>query len=85
MGLGFIRIEKLRIGFGSDTNSGMIRKISNWFGMNFNPELLPGILIIIQRKHFFIGSTLNICCFVVVVSLAGNKTFFFRRVYIFNL
>ena len=28
--------------FGSDTNFGMIRKISDWFGMNFNPKLSPG-------------------------------------------
>ena len=28
--------------FGADTNSGMIRKISDWFGMNFNPKLSPG-------------------------------------------
>ena len=25
--------------FGSDTNSGIIWKISNWFGMNFNQKL----------------------------------------------
>ena len=25
--------------FDADTNSGMIRKISDWFGMNFNPKL----------------------------------------------
>ena len=25
--------------FGADTNSGMIRKISDWFGMNFDPKL----------------------------------------------
>ena len=24
--------------FGSDTNSGMIRKFSDWFGLNFNPN-----------------------------------------------
>ena len=28
---------------GADTNSGMIRKISDGFGMNFNPKLSPGI------------------------------------------
>ena len=28
--------------FCSDTNSGMIRKILGWFGMNFNPKLSPG-------------------------------------------
>ena len=28
--------------FGSDTNSGMIWKISDWFGMNFNPKLSTG-------------------------------------------
>ena len=33
--------------FGSDTNSGMIQKISDWFGMNFNPKLLPR-----YRIHF---------------------------------
>ena len=27
---------------GADTNSGMIRKFPDWFGMNFNPKLLPG-------------------------------------------
>ena len=32
--------------FGSDRNSGMIRKFSDWFGINFNPKLLPGILLI---------------------------------------
>ena len=26
--------------FGSDTNLGMIRKISNWFGMNFESETI---------------------------------------------
>ena len=29
--------------FGSDTNSGIIWKILDWFGgMNFNPKLSPG-------------------------------------------
>ena len=28
--------------FGSDINSEMIRKISDWFGMNFNPKLSSG-------------------------------------------
>ena len=28
--------------FGADTNSGMIRKISDWFEMNFNLKLSPG-------------------------------------------
>ena len=28
--------------FGADTDSGMIRKISDCFGMNFNPKLSPG-------------------------------------------
>ena len=28
--------------FSSDTNSGMIRKISNWFELNFNPKLSSG-------------------------------------------
>ena len=28
--------------FGADTNSGMIRKTSDWFGMNFNPKLSSG-------------------------------------------
>ena len=28
--------------FGADTNSRMIQKISDWFGMNFNLKFLPG-------------------------------------------
>ena len=27
--------------FGSDTNSGMNRTISDWFRINFNPKLSP--------------------------------------------
>ena len=27
--------------FGADINSGMIRKISDWFGMNLHPKLSP--------------------------------------------
>ena len=27
--------------FGSDTNSGMIQRISDWYGMNFNYNQLP--------------------------------------------
>ena len=30
---------------GSDTNSGMFWKISDWFRMNFNPKLSPGDFI----------------------------------------
>ena len=30
--------------FGADKNSGMIRKNSDWFGMDFNPKVSPGIL-----------------------------------------
>ena len=30
--------------FGADKNSGMIRKISDWLGMNFNSKLSPGLL-----------------------------------------
>ena len=29
---------------GSYTNSGMIRKISDCFGMNFNPKLSPNVI-----------------------------------------
>ena len=34
--------------FGSGTNSGMIRKFSDWFGMNFNPKLSPAKLTKLQ-------------------------------------
>ena len=32
----------MKLFIGVDTNSRMIRKISDWFGMNFNPKLSPG-------------------------------------------
>ena len=37
--------------FGADTNSGMIRKISDWFRMNFNPKLAPGIFPVVSYKR----------------------------------
>ena len=41
--------------FGSDTNSGLIRKISDWFGMNFNPKLSPGILSPAEAAQFILN------------------------------
>ena len=38
---------------GADTNSGMIRKISDWFGMNFNLKQFHSDLI---RRNFSIRS-----------------------------
>ena len=35
--------------FGADKNSGMIRKILDWFGMNFNPKLSSGIVTTDKR------------------------------------
>ena len=37
--------------FGSDTNSGMIQKISDWLGINFNPKLLPGVCIVLNSEN----------------------------------
>ena len=34
--------------FGSDTNPGIIRKISDWFGLNFNPKLSSGFFFAIM-------------------------------------
>ena len=42
--------------FGSDTNSGMIWKISDWFGMNFNPTLSPGTEMTPESSEFETGS-----------------------------
>ena len=37
--------------FSADTNSGMIRKVSDWFGMNFNPKLSPGYFVSVNCKY----------------------------------
>ena len=52
--------------FGTDTNSGMIRKISDWFEMNFNPKLSPGALIpqtVIEESQMQSISMPNFCVF----------------------
>ena len=50
--------------FGADTNSGMIQKISDWFGMNFNPKLSPGRLSLQNNKNFTFIQIFNDFCFV---------------------
>ena len=34
-----------------DKNSGMIRKISDWFGINFNPKISPGMTQFCRKKE----------------------------------
>ena len=48
--------------FGADTNSGVIQKISDWFGLNFNPKLSPGI-----QLEFFLIVYLNVKNFSIIV------------------
>ena len=38
--------------FGAESNAGMIRKISDWFGMNFNPKLSPGCLKVERTNQY---------------------------------
>ena len=52
--------------FGSDTNSGMIQEISDWFGMSFNPKLPPGYVLV--ESHF------NIISIILILFLFENTS-----------